>query len=143
MRIDPKTLKRKRYIGPWDRAYMDYLLDQKVAREMEERAKQRAEGGTHLYRLNILVTMDKEVCIGVNPASGEMEFANKIVTEQIYYSWYPTLIEALDKFDEKVEQYIDDILKSKYYECWPVEKVVIKITHASTIIKSKEFYINQ
>lgn len=138
-----KKRRKYRFIGPWDRAYIDYCIDQKVAREMEERAKKRAENDSHLYKLSVLVTMDKEVCIGVNPGHGGREFAVKTVTERIYYNWYNTLIEAINKFDEKIKQYVEDILKSKYYEYYPVEKVVIQITHSSEIIQSREFYINQ
>lgn len=129
--------RRKRWVGPWDKAYQEYLIEQKVEREMQERANKRAP-----YELYIYAEFTKEI---VEPLEGHHDPWHsyyKRVNEQIYYNWYNSKEEALAKFDEKTEQYVKPILESKYYHCWPAHSVTIKLIKGSNIIREEHYEVD-
>lgn len=119
---------------------LEYLVDQHAKYE-QEKAKRIAEESIP-FELKIYATFTKEIIEPLKDHHARWHHYNKKVNEQIYYNWYNSKEEALAKFEEKMEQYVNPTLNSKYYDCWPIHNVTIKLMKGTYVVKSQEFKID-
>lgn len=101
------------------------------------------------FRLYIHATVLKDVVTVAedDPHLGHTSYLDYIeprrVKEQVYYNYYDTRQEALAKWKEKYSQYVEEILDSGYYNCFPVYNVTMTIVRGENIIKCEQYNINQ
>lgn len=81
------------------------------------------------YELSIYATIQKDPTI------------DEVTTERIYYNWYDTFEEAIDKFNQKKEWDVNEIINTKHFDWYPASKVSIQLICGNSIIKEEVYNI--